>query len=324
MLVSLLGFVLLGLVLADALWSTLSAQGGGPLSRRLMRGVWTALASGTDYESARRRIGGLAVLLALAVLWIGLLWSGWLLVFSGSEGAVVHGQSGAPADLPARIYFAGYTIFTLGLGDYVPGGGLWQILTALASLSGLFLITLAITYLVPVLSAVAESRRLASGISALGLTPGTFVSTGWNGAGFGGLERQLERLADALTLHTERHLLYPVLHFFHSSNVKTALPPNVAVLSDALLLLRVAVAPDARPDPASLAAIDGALDTFVETLAGTYVEEAEPPPLPSLDALRACGVPLTSDALPVSENDSDRRRRLHAFVRQGGWTWPGP
>ena len=49
---------------------------------------------------------------------------------------------------------AGFTAFTLGVGDYIPNGQPWEVLTAIAVVSGLGLTTLAIIYLVPVVSAV--------------------------------------------------------------------------------------------------------------------------------------------------------------------------
>ncbi len=71
-----------------------------------------------------------------------------------------------PADLVGKIYFAGYTIFTLGNGDYQPLGG-WRIVTVIANATSLIIVTLSISYLIPLLSAVVEKRVLAGRISPL-------------------------------------------------------------------------------------------------------------------------------------------------------------
>ncbi|XVH33461.1 ion channel (plasmid) [Haloferacaceae archaeon DSL9] len=44
------------------------------------------------------------------------------------------------------MYFTGYTIFTLGNGDFYPTAANWQVTTVLTSASGLLLITLIVTY----------------------------------------------------------------------------------------------------------------------------------------------------------------------------------
>lgn len=41
------------------------------------------------------------------------------------------------ASVPARIYCAGFVVFTLGVGDFVAATGTWQVVTALASVVGL-------------------------------------------------------------------------------------------------------------------------------------------------------------------------------------------
>jgi hypothetical protein len=43
-----------------------------------------------------------------------------------------------------KIFFTGYTLSTLGLGDIEPEGNFWDILTAVLSFTGLILISIAI------------------------------------------------------------------------------------------------------------------------------------------------------------------------------------
>ena len=180
------GVVLLLVALLDALWTTIAPRGAGPLSRWIARAWWAA-----RLGVHRHRAGGAHRLLAFAgpallviafLTWVGLLWAGWLLVFSAEPGAVVGSTSREPASLAGRVYYVGFVLFTLGTGDYVPVGGMWEVLSAVASLSGLFVVTLAITYVLSVVSAVAAKRHLAGSIHSLGETPTRLVLQAWDGS----------------------------------------------------------------------------------------------------------------------------------------------
>lgn len=94
-------------------------------------------------------------------VWLTLALAGWTILFSAADGAVRDATTGAPAGFVARVYFASYTMFTLGNGEYRPGSGTWQLATAAAAgtVLVLVLVTLALTYLVPVAAAVARRRQ---------------------------------------------------------------------------------------------------------------------------------------------------------------------
>lgn len=315
-----LGTALVLVALYDGLKTALSAQGGAPLTSALSAGVWALLGHGPAHGLPRRAAGGVA-LAAIPVAWTLLLWAGWTLVFSSVEGAVVDATTKVPADLPARVYFVGFTAFTLGIGDYVPVGATWQVLTAVASFTGLFLVTLAITYVLPVVQAVAEKRSLAGRIHALGST-GAEVAGGARGPG-SSLERQLEAVASDLTLHAERHLVYPVLHYFESDGPRTALAPRLAALSDALLLLRHGLPEAARPDPVALGAVEGALDDYLGTVRDMLASPSEDaPPPPTAGGLPRAAADADRALLAANQDRADQRRILWAVVRQTSHDWP--
>ena len=316
-----LGAVVVAVALYDVLKTTLSAQGGAPLTSALSAGLWALLGRGPAHGLPRRAAGGV-ILTAVPVAWTLLLWTGWTLVFASGDGAVVDASSQTPADLPARVYFVGFTLFTLGNGDYVPSGGAWQVLTAVASFTGLFLVTLAITYLLPVVQAVAEKRSLAGRIHSLGAT-GVEIAAQAGGPG-SSLERQLESAAADLTLHAERHLVYPVLHYFASDEARTALAPRLAALSDGLLLLRHGLPEADRPDPTALGSVEGALDDYLATVRGSLASPSEDasPPAPSA-GLDRTAPEADRDLADAARQRDDQRRLLRAIVRQSGHDWPG-
>ena len=103
---------------------------------------------------------GLVVVVSTLLTWTTLLWAGWTLVFSTSPGAIVESATGHPAEVVERVYFVGYTIFTLGLGDYRPQGSAWELATSLAAGSGFLLFGLALAYLVPVTAAATQNRAI--------------------------------------------------------------------------------------------------------------------------------------------------------------------
>jgi hypothetical protein len=266
------------------------------------------------------------MLLVTLLLWVAGLWAGWSLVLLGDPSAVADAMTHAPATVAQVIYFAGFTVFTLGVGDYVPTSDTWRVVTALASFSGLFLVTLAITYLVSVVSAVVQRRSIAVQVNALGDSPAAIVASGWTGSGFSSaFVQHLVNLTGELATSAEQHLAYPTLHFFHTPDRRAASPLAVTALDEALLVLRYGVAPEHRPatlaDPAQRA-----LDRYLKTATGPRLlpAVAAAPPPPDLQPVRCAGVPLVDDATfaaAVADRES-HRRALRQLVQGNGWTWP--
>lgn len=322
-----LGAFLVVVAATDAVVTTLSAgNGGGPLSSRMARLTWkTMRAAARDRGPARLlSFAGAAVLLVSVLTWVVLLWAGWTLIFSSSDGAVVDSTTSAPASLVARIYFAGFVVFTLGVGDFVPGSGGWQIMTAAASFMGLFLVTLSITYLVSVVSAAVTRRQLARSIHMSGESGVDIVLTHWNGKE---VSSQFDSLAQTLTtqiLHTtQQHLAYPVLHHFHAAADASSAPRSLAALDDALLLLSEGLAEQSRPSSDTLTRLRGAIAHYAETVHGGGLQPQDPP-LPALAPLRDAGVPVVHDDsfARSATAHAERRQRLNALVCADAWAWP--
>jgi hypothetical protein len=303
----------------DVFITTLTLRGAGPVVGGATRLAWNGLLA----LHRRRRWpgllslgGGLAVAMSLGV-WVILLAVGWGMIFAGLPGAVVDGTSGAPADLLSRLYFAGFNLFTLGVGDYRPSGPLAQALTVAASASGLLGITLAITYLGPVVSGGVSRRALAGEISLLGPTPREIVLSSLDQ----GPERfaaRLQGLAPAILEMSEKHLAYPVLHYFRAPEPRLALPLRLAALYEALLVLiwgRNDQAQVVRDYRAVLEAIDLYARRLGEDVVGE-IGSADPP------ALNLGGVAIDLEMAREGRNAAaDTRRRLCALVARDGWAW---
>lgn len=291
-----LGGVLLTLVFYDAVVTTLAtSNAAGPLTARLGRDYWRLsrrLASGP--RSVVAISAGPVVLLLTVGAWLLLLWAGWGLVFAAEPSAVVSRPGGEPADAWSRVYFAGFVTFTLGVGDYAPAGGAWQVLTVVATMSGLGLTTAAISYFVPVVSAVTERRKQASHIAAHGQDAAELVLTGWHDHSLSHLEQLLPQIADGLLLTAERHVSYPILHYFQPSSLDQDLRVQMMTLDDAVSLLALGIEPAGRPHPATLRITRAAIEQLVERAAHTR-GTGPTPPAPDLGRLREAGLPTVDD-----------------------------
>ncbi|MGY1683220.1 ion channel [Geodermatophilus sp. SYSU D01176] len=316
-------------VLLDVLATTLTlGEGAGWLTRRLLAWLWSGILRLRPRGSRSRLLSdaGPALLVLTVLIWVMATWAGWWLVFLGS-GSVESAETGAPASAADVAYYAGYAVSTLGVGDFVADSPVWRVMTSVASFGGLALVTLAITYLLSVVSAVVTRRALATQITALGATAGEMVVRGWTGASFApAFTQHLVGLAGPLATVAQQHFAYPVLHYFRSSSPDESAPVAIAVLDDALSLLTAAVDPAAAPERAAVEPARRAIARYIRTAGGTSGPPSDhaPPPAPSVEPLRRSGVPLRPDALSATWLDAEvgRRRRLQQLVHEAGWSWP--
>ena len=321
------GVLLLALLSVDVVLTTLGAGvRSGPVTGRLTRGLWRLVRVPWRRRGSAAAIqhAGPALLMVVLLTWVVLLWLAWTLIFLAGDPAVQDATTGAGADAAEVLYFVGFTVFTLGVGDYVATTDLWRIMTAVASFSGLFLVTLSITYLLNVVPAVVQRRALAQQIHAIGTDPVALLRSGWDGHRFTGtFLEQLDNLNAPLSQVGEQQLAYPVLVYFRGSREHAALPMAAATLDDAMLLLDEAVLPAARPAdvPQGLRAL---LAQLLNTSAMVRTGSDEPPPPePDLPALRASGIPLRQvGEVERAVRDDAQRRDLAAYVDGSGWPWP--
>jgi hypothetical protein len=326
-----LGVFVVGVVYIDALTTTLAPQAGaGPVTRRLTGLVWRSVLRFQRSTGARvvTRRAGPVILVGTVMHWVVLLWLGWSLIFLGHENSVRNTATGETAGGTDVVYFVGFNLFTLGVGDFVATSPGWRLAAVVASFSGLFLITLSITYLLSVVSAVVARRALAAQIGSIGRSPEDIVSRAWDGRRFTDASiQQLAVLASPLALTTEHHLAFPVLEHFSAPEVTTSAPVCVARLDEAMRLIDTGVGADHRPHESALAPVRAILDRYLDVVSRNAVDDdgAKAPPPPDLDRLRAAGVPVVDDRTYVRALDSHAATRSawRRHVRTAGWDWAG-
>lgn len=317
------GTVLLVVMFVDLVWTTLGVSyGSGPLTRVVLGLGWRA-ASPLRRRRAHgwQAAAGVTTVLATLALWVVLLWAAWSLILLGPSRGIVDGASAAAGGWD-RVYFAGYSLFTLGNGEFRPEGALWQMLTVLTALSGLTVVSLAIAYLVLVASAAAERHAVAVQISLLGSTPAEVAKAWATATDTAQFEALVHSLAAPIVELTQRHLTYPVLHFFHGPEPKSSPPVAIAILDDALTMLLLGVAPPARPSGPGIQAVRRSIDDYLAMVAHNYGDDTHEPQPMALDTLAATGVPVVDqrefDA--AVEELTPRRRALYRLAAAEGFS----
>jgi len=323
---ALIGIVIIAMAIFDLLW-TAFVEGAGPISLRIMILMGRLQKNLRTWFPSRRLIpwSGLSVILASLATWTGMLWIGWVFIFSSVPGAVVAGTNHHPVDLWQRIYFVGSTIFTLGIGDLLPHGHLFEILTDFCSASGFFVFGAALAYLVPVVSAATQKRAVAVYIWSLGHNPSDIIYRAWNGCDSADLANHFDALIPQLLTLGEMHLTYPVLHFFHSPKRAASAGANIAMLDEALSIIEFGIDSTCGVQAMRIHSVREAINQYVVTLAPVlrYVPSSGVPPVPSLDVLRLGGLPAKSQADydKVISRQMERRQLLQRMIRMEGWTW---
>lgn len=319
------GVILILLVAYDAIRTTLSASSSGPVTNRLVSATWSMLLRlhSRKHGHALLAAAGVWITVSLIVVWLLATWLGWFLLFCSSPQAVVNAASQVSADLVERAYYTGYTLTTLGYGDYVPGTNTWRLPPTIAAANGFFLFTLAITYMLNVISNVTQKRQLALSISALGQTPQRILAATADKGDFESLSSQLQQLQQSITLIGQQHLAYPILHYYHGEVGDKALPLALARLYQVLALVCFACPHLSASTRSQLVTSRHVLDQFLDTLGSAFIRPARArPEIPALDDYAALpGVDKSAAEMRDYLASLERQKLLLAYVRKDGWEW---
>jgi hypothetical protein len=320
------GLGLLMLVVVDLLWTTLWADGAaGPFAARFTSLLWRGMRRIGGPRTRSLSLAGPVILTATLLAWVALLWVGWTLVFAVDASTLIDTRNGGPVSWIDRQYFVAYSMFTMGNGDFSPRDGWPQVATSFTTASGMLFVTLGVSYVLNVLTAVNQKRAFASSVWGLGSSGEQVLVTGWNGRDLRDLDLPLNTLASQLSMLADQHKAYPILHYYHSERIENASVMAVAIINEALTLSTAVIADEYRPNAAVLRSLRSSVDSYLHTLASAFIQPAdEPPPDPDVDRLCASGIP----ALPEGElrerlaEHRERRRMLLGVVHADAWWWP--
>lgn len=323
------GLLLYAGTLADLIKTTFSSTGGGRVTNSLAKAVWHSffVISGRQGRSRLLPYAGPTILVVILGAWILGLWLSFFFVLLSDPLSIRHGATGAPADGLEKLYYAAFTLSTLGTGDFVPTSNIWRIATGLAAFSGLAFITASITYFGPVLSAIGHQSRLALYIRSMGATPQQILAHSWNGQDLSRFSERIPDICQMLFQHTLNHHSYPVIHYFHNSKPEFAIAPSIAMLNEVFFMLKVGVSEEVATDKLRLSMLETALTQYLEVLKGNFITSDysdDDGPQPDFALLKKEGIPLRNaqerdTALSIQE--TDHRRRMTSLLKNDGWTW---
>lgn len=317
------GILLLILVTIDLLSTILLMDGGGKISNFISKGIWKILylLSNKNARSPLLSKAGLLIIISLFATWIFLIWMSFSLIYLSDRGSVVDTSTEAITNAIGKIYFVGYTISSLGNGDLKSGSDAWRVISNVMSIYGTFFITLSISYLIPVLDAVIKKRALSGYIYQLGKTPEEILKNGWNGKDFSILYSHFDNLYTMILQHSERHLAYPVLHYFHSVKPKYSAPLTFTILDEAISIQKTFEI-DKSPNAINWQLLRETMNSFTDVLdnfdSSSKVKE---PPFPYLDDLKF-PVNRSQEEIDLAVSElADRRKKLHGMIIRDGWKW---
>jgi len=323
---SILGIVIYLLIVLDVIQTTLTLQGGGWLTSRFSHFFWKGFLniSGKDGSSKFLSHAGYILLIAIVIIWVFALWSSMVLILYSNPGSIIQSSTKATAGLWEVIYYSGFTLSTLGVGDFIAAGNYWRLLTTIYSFTGLILLTMSVTYFIPVLSAVIDQQKLGIKLSTLGSTPQEIVLNSWNKKDFSRLTNKIDDISDSIIKYSQHHRTYPVIHYFHNPNQSNNVVLQLARLYEALIILTHKIKKEKQPPLEDIRPLIVAFENYFKIISEvTHINIKEKNPAKiSVAILQAHGlVPATIEQKDIEEKFMKKRKFFKTLLLQDGWKW---
>lgn len=230
------GSVLLLLIIYDFFFTTLSQSGAGFLTLLVLRGAHFLLQTGVRVTSRKfYRFSGMITNLVVLAVWVIGVWLGLFLIFSSDPQSIVNEQ-GRAANVSERLYFTGYTLSTLGIGDFMPVSRAFRILVSCFSFFGFIFFTTSMTYLVSVSSGIIHKRTLAQLVQNFGTSPEEMVNHIRNRDRNHVIQKSLniQEIIGEIAVNLQA---FPVIAYYSTSRSLDSFGLNLARLDEAMTLI---------------------------------------------------------------------------------------
>ncbi len=307
----LLGATVLLIALYDFFFTTLSGSGTGFVTE------YTSIVSDKIIRSSSKLLGrktynyrGVLVNLLVLSFWIVLVWIGLFLIYSSDPEAITN-SDGRVANIWERLYFTGYTISTLGMGNFKPTSAIFELLTSIFSIFGFIFFTTSMTYFISVSSALVNKRTITKTIISLGDTPQRISQQLLNFSSSHFLQ-QLVSLQTMIDRHAVNHHAYPVVHFYSHSKKEDSFSINISRLDEALSLLNSSNDQKYQED---LKAIRKSIWNFLSNLDNNF--SSSMPKAKNEGDFSELPYEISSDEI---ENIQSRRRILERLLNSEGYS----
>jgi len=244
------GALVLVVALTDVFLTVLYARmDTGLLAMRYARGierVWVWLSRPFGKPRARFvSFGGPLTLLAVLALWIALLTLGSALVLHPALGHAVRPSNvEARTDFLTALYVGGASISVVGTTGYSPETPAYRLFFLFASAVGMTFISLVVTYLGQVYTALLRRNALAlriHGLSDAKCDGAELVCRIWPRGDLGSGTSELAELAAQVSAVKEAHHFYPLLMQFRFEDPLYSVSRIVSVSLDAMSLVMSAL-----------------------------------------------------------------------------------
>jgi hypothetical protein len=205
----------------------------------------------------------------------------------------------------------------------VDGSGNW--LTAFLSLTGFSIITISISYIIPVINNVIEKHILSLHIASLGESTHEILVNGFNGTDFNNLGDEFSELSKSIFKFAKNHSAYPILHHVHSSDKDENTVMKLATLDEAISILLFHIPPERSVQSNRLNQIRKSITYYLKAIRNVSPSKT-PPPAPDFDALKqALGIELINtkpdEVASLYKKLNKRRCLLKGLVEDDGFTW---
>lgn len=318
-----LGVVIFVVTINDLISTTFSPNGAGFFTTVITQSIYALfrkMCLKFKWMNLFEKVG-IIIIVLIILFWYLSIWLGSSLIFSADSTSVVESQNQEYATTLEQFYYTGFTLTTLGVGDFKASSDGWRIFTVFLSLTGFILITTGISYMIPALSAVVEKRKLGSYVSILGTSPQAILEHHWQDD-FNVLESHFVTLTEMIIKHNQQMLAYPVIYCFYTTNSRKAAVLNIARLDEALSIILKLVPDEKRPSRQSMNPLRNAITDFIQIQQKYFTHlEAGEPGLPEVNQLLEAGIPLKDNYADLPEAYQDlreRRTELRILLRDQG------
>ena len=245
-----IGALLMLIILIDVFLTVLYARMGTEIiAGRAARLTWWAF-RGLGDRAGRRRAAilsfcGPTILVLVVLVWALGLTIGSALIIQPELGSSVLASSGAtPTDFVTAMYAGGSSISVVGASDFTPHSSATRLLFLFNSLVGMSVMSLTLTYLMQVYTALQRRNALSLQVDLLSAQSGDeaelVARLGPQGQFTGGYTNIAE-LATQMTDIKESHHLYPVLFYFRFPDPVHSVSRMALVALDAVTLIESAL-----------------------------------------------------------------------------------
>ncbi len=245
------GFVLLALIIFDIYATVLhSSARYGPVGESLNRSVWRVTRAVAFRLSRANRhrllnmVGPLLLPLLIAVYVVLLVMAYALVYYPHIPGGFTFGVAHPEPGWIDAVYFSGVTLTSVGYGDVVPRLAPLRFLALFEAASGLVVISLAITYMLTVYTALERKRAVAVSLyhqAGQGADVAGFIAHHFVEGRFYGLRDALRTVTRDLQGLLESHIDHPVIHYFHPVEVYKGTTRVLFLLLETCAVIRAAL-----------------------------------------------------------------------------------